>query len=307
MLVIGGSNVDIMGTPVDRLVPEDSNPGKVTISAGGVGRNVAENIARLGILVKLLSAVGADHFGEYLKSVCREAGIDTGEIISFRENPTSAYLCIMERNRDMYIAVNDMKIMERIGPVEIQSRRGLLSEAEMVIIDNNLTPDTIEAVKSAGCKRILFDAVSGKKLQKTKEKIYGIDTVKLNALEAGILSGIRVNSRETAFGASEIIMRRDIKNVFITLGSDGAVYSTAEGRWHAPPAGLPVRNTTGAGDAFLAGIACGFHNKLGGQELLDYGTACAAAAAASEMTVAEDLTPERIREILNGENNENKH
>ena len=159
----------------------------------------------------------------------------------------------MEHNRDMNIAVNDMKIMERIGPGEIQARNRLLSNAGMVIIDNNLRPETIEAVKAAGCKRILFDAVSGKKLERTKDQIFGIDTVKLNALEAGILSGVRVNSRETAFEAAERIMLRDIKNVFITLGSDGAVYSKAEGRWHAPPAGLPVRNTTGAETPFSRG------------------------------------------------------
>ena len=301
ILVIGGSNADISGIPTEELVPEDSNPGSVTISAGGVGRNIAENIARLQIPVRLLSAVGDDYFGNFIKAVSKASGIDTGELITFKGASSSAYLCIMEQNRDMNIAVNDMKIMEKIEPAEIRAREELLSGAEMVVIDNNLRPETIDAVKSAGCRRLLFDAVSGKKLERTKDKIYNIDTVKLNSIEAEILSGIEVHDTNSAYEAGGRILERGINNIFITLGPNGAVYLTENGRWYMPPYGLPVANTTGAGDAFLAGVAWGLYKGLDGSELLEYGSACAAAAAASERTVAENMSPERIKEIINGD------
>ena len=58
--VIGGSNMDIQGFPNNPLVMKDSNPGKVDISMGGVGRNIAENLSRLDVNTKLISAMGND-------------------------------------------------------------------------------------------------------------------------------------------------------------------------------------------------------------------------------------------------------
>lgn len=304
VIVIGGSNVDITGTPDTELVSGDSNPGGVSISAGGVGRNIAENAARLGLPVSLISAVGDDYFGGYLKSVCRQAGIDTENIITDNSRSTSAYLCIMDGRDDLAAAVSDMKITETLSPELISSMKPLISGAAIVIIDNNIRPAAIEAVKAAGANRILFDAVSGKKLRRSIDAVCDIDTVKLNAIEAEILSGVPVNSTTDAERAADIIRKRNIEHVFITLGAAGAFYSCRQGNWTAAPYPLAVKNITGAGDAFLAGIAYGHYNGTSGQDLLNIGTACAAAAAASEKTVSDKINPELIKQIITGGMNE---
>lgn len=304
ILVIGGSNVDITGIPDAELVPADSNPGSIFISGGGVGRNIAENIARLKLPVRLLTAVGNDYFGEFLKSECLRAGINIDSIITSSLLPTSAYLCIMNGNNEMSSAVNDMKIMSELSHKIIATHRDLISGAAMVVADNNISSETLEAVKAAGPQRLLFDAVSGKKLKRTAGLINNIDTVKLNSIEAEILSDIRVNSASEAEIAAEIIAKRGIKHIFITMGSAGALYYNAGSCCFSKPYNLPLRNATGAGDAFLAGIAYGHYNGITGADLLYCGTACAAAAAASEKTVSDKINPELIMQIITGGINE---
>ena len=114
--VIGGSNTDISGFPQADYSPQDSNPGRITLSAGGVGRNIAENIARLGCTVNLLSAVGNDGFGTFLLEECRKAGVETEEILISESMPSSAYLCIMDQYNDLQAAVNDMEIIRLLTP-----------------------------------------------------------------------------------------------------------------------------------------------------------------------------------------------
>ncbi len=304
ILIIGGSNADITGFPNSRFIPRDSNPGAVGISAGGVGRNIAENIARLQIPVKLLSVVGNDAFGDLILNESSAAGIDTSTVIRSKTMPTSAYLCIMDEARDLFAAVSDMKIMSELTSELIHKNSFTLKNAASVIIDNNIDPETIAAVKKENPRRILFDAVSGKKLRRSIEQIRDIDTVKLNEIEAEILSGIKITCRNDAEEASAIIFDRCIDNIFITLGAGGAHYRCTNGSYFCEPYNLPLKNTTGAGDAFLAGIAYGYYNEITGKELLEYGNACAAAAAASEETVSDRITPELIRQIIEGDNDE---
>lgn len=76
VIVIGGVNCDISGTPEEALRLGDSNPGSITLTAGGVGRNIAENLARLGRRVSLLTALGEDANGDFIRASCRVLGID---------------------------------------------------------------------------------------------------------------------------------------------------------------------------------------------------------------------------------------
>ena len=80
ILVIGGSNMDLLGTPKNRLIMEDSNPGIVRSSPGGVARNISENLAHLKVETKLLSAVGKELFGKQIIVVTLKSGVDTNYI-----------------------------------------------------------------------------------------------------------------------------------------------------------------------------------------------------------------------------------
>ena len=104
--VIGGANIDIAGRPYQKLIRADSNPGEVTLSAGGVGRNIAENLARLGAHVKLFTAVGRDMYGDKIIDEARRAGIDVSHIKQTDLAGTGFYLAVLDAAGDMDVAVS---------------------------------------------------------------------------------------------------------------------------------------------------------------------------------------------------------
>ena len=114
--VIGGVNMDISGTPAETLRPGDSNPGRVSLSPGGVGRNIAENLSRLGRRVSLITILGNDPYADVIREHCRNVGIDLSMSFTDPLGRTSTYLCLNEQNGDLHAAIADMAICEQLTP-----------------------------------------------------------------------------------------------------------------------------------------------------------------------------------------------
>ena len=136
--VVGGANMDIGGFPSAALVPGDSNPGQVRMSVGGVGRNIAENAARMGLEVELITALGADANGRAIVEDCADKGIGMRSCRIEESERTSVYLFIDDAKGDMNCAVNDMQIQRLLTPEWIEPRLGLLNSMDAVCIDANL-------------------------------------------------------------------------------------------------------------------------------------------------------------------------
>ena len=120
--VVGGVNVDIGGRPEAALVARDSNPGAVHSSLGGVGRNIAHNMALLGLDVRLLTAFGDDLNAQKLAASCGELGIDISQSPVIPGGRTSTYLFINDERGDMALAVSDMEIYRQIGRASCRER-----------------------------------------------------------------------------------------------------------------------------------------------------------------------------------------
>ncbi len=109
VLVLGGANMDISGSTTQPLVLSDSNPGRIRCAPGGVARNVAENLARLGNTARLLTAVGDDLYGRSLLDATRNAGVDVSSSWVLAGEATSTYLSLHGPDGDMAVAVNDRR------------------------------------------------------------------------------------------------------------------------------------------------------------------------------------------------------
>ena len=114
--IVGGINVDICGAPSSKARMRDSNPGSVAMSPGGVARNIAENLARLGVDSRLVGLVGADDHGEWLLERGRAAGVDVSRVARVEGARTSTYVSVLDDAGDMLVAVNDMGIIDGLGP-----------------------------------------------------------------------------------------------------------------------------------------------------------------------------------------------
>ena len=240
--VIGGANIDLTATSKGRFQPGDSNPGAVRLSFGGVGRNIAHNLALLGDEVSFVTRFGGDTFGQMLQASCREIGLDISLCEVCPALPSACFASLNDCDGHMIGGVADMAVTESISTEWLAARIDAINAADAVVADTNLLPETLAWLIDYVTKPLYIDAVSGPKAGRLA-KALGISRVKR-------LYAFKCNALETEALASVTGFTRR----FVTRGAEG-LEVTAEGRTFVFPA-LPctVRNTTGAGDALLAGI-----------------------------------------------------
>ena len=283
-VVAGGVNMDIGGRSCEGLIPRDSNPGQVRMSLGGVGRNIAHNMALLGVEVHLLTAFGDDVSAQKVAASCGELGIDISHALQVPGGTTSTYLYIAGPSGDMELAVSDMEIYEHVTPAFLASRAALLNTAQRVVVD---TAPSIRWL-AENCTAPLFaDPVSTTKAEKLRPILGRLHTLKPNRLEAELLSGVSITDVDSAGRAAAALLETGLRRVFISMGGDGVLAADHSGRIHVPCIPGKMVNTTGCGDAFMAAIAWAY---LEGTDL--EGTARAGLAAASiAMESGETINP----------------
>lgn len=293
--VVGGVNVDIGGRPAAALVARDSNPGTVHSSLGGVGRNIAHNMALLGLDVRLVTAFGDDLNAQKLAASCAELGIDVSQSPVIPGGRTSTYLFINDERGDMALAVSDMEIYQHLTPQLLAQRRKLLDASQVVVVDTNIPAESI-AWLAENCAAPLFaDPVSTAKAVKLKPVLGKLHTLKPNRLEAELLSGVPITDEAGLNKAAGALLETGLHRVFISLGADGVFAADRSGdRVHLPCLPGNMVNATGCGDAFMAAIAWAY---LQGTDLA--GTARAGLAASSvAMEGAETINPRLSEETL---------
>ena len=301
--VIGGSNMDIQGFPVNPLVMYDSNPGKVEISLGGVGRNIAENISRLNVNTKLISAIGNDLYGNTILSQCKDLNIDISDCFISDEYATSIYISILNNDKDMQLAISHMDIIEKLDESFIHSKYSSINNSNAIVIDTNLSQDTIEFItRTYSHLPIFVDTVSTAKCKKIDNILHRFEGIKLNKYEAEKLSGIKINTIEDAKISSEYFIEKGVRSVFITLGSDGVYCANKHESLHIEGIKINIVNATGAGDAFMAGIIYGFMNNLTLSETAKFSVGASILALSHKNTInpniSVDLINQRIKELL---------
>jgi pseudouridine kinase len=257
-VVIGGANMDICGAPAAKLHMRDSNPGTVNSSPGGVARNIAENLARLGADCRLIAAVGNDKHGDLLLEQGKAAGIDMRYMLRLEAAQTSTYVSVLDNAGDMLIAINDMSIMDKIKPEQLQAHEQMLKQARLIIADTNLDDTALAYLGGTFVAQPLFvDTVSTAKATRIKPYLDTVHTLKASRMEAETLSGMSATTKKKLPGIANWFHDRGVERVFITLGTDGVFYSSAgeQGLEKVGKTADGVTNASGAGDAFVAGMA----------------------------------------------------
>lgn len=256
--VIGGANIDIHGRSSQALVDRDSNPGEVRIVAGGVARNVAENLARLGADCRLIAAVGTDQHGQMLLQQSRDAGINVKHVHTIPAAKTSTYVSLLDDQGDMLFAINDMSIVDAISPELLQPQAAMLKQSALIVVDCNLHEDALAwLLQTCVDVPVFADTVSAAKADRLRPHLGNIHTLKTSAIEAEALLGRDVQTQKELESATAELHRAGTERVFITLGDRGVYFSDGETRGlrKTRQHGNEVRNAGGAGDAFLAGLA----------------------------------------------------
>lgn len=296
-VVAGAVNMDIGGRPFSPLVPRDSNPGRVRMSLGGVGRNIAHNMSLLGLDVHLITALGEDSHAREIAASCGELGIDLSHSLRVPGAATSTYLFIAGQDGDMELAVSDMEIYEHLTPAFLSSRRELLNHARLAVVDANL-PESSLAWLAEHCKSPLFaDPVSTAKAAKLRPILGKLHTLKPNRIEAELLSGIPITDGASLARCAGALLETGLHRVFISLGPDGVYAAERSGaRFQLPCLPGTMVNTTGCGDAFMAALAWAWLEGLDLKASAQAGLAASAIAMESPGTINPALNPALLQQ-----------
>jgi pseudouridine kinase len=285
--VVGGANIDIHGKSDNALRGRDSNPGTVLTSAGGVARNIAENLARLGVDSRLISAVGNDNHGKMLIRLSRDAGIDMQYVHEIASAPTSTYLSVLDDTGDMQVGISDMSIIERLSAERLRPQQAMLQRSSLIVADCNLPDDTLAWLNSTIVDSPIFvDTVSTTKALRIRPYLASIHTLKTSAIEAEALTGLEARTLKQLPVVAKQLHDDGVKRIFITRGEQGVFYSTGDtqGMQKSQRVQHDMHNAGGAGDAFLAGLAYSWLAEWTLDKSLRF------AMAAAELTLAHAAT-----------------
>ena len=294
-VVVGGVNVDIGGKSFAPLVAEDSNPGTVHTSLGGVGRNIAHNLSLMGTDVRMLTAFGDDVHGQKVAASCSELGIDVSHARRITGGTTSTYLYLTDEKGEMALAVSDMEICKKITPTYLSNNLGLLQNAQVIVADTNIPQESLIFL-AENCTAPLFcDPVSTAKAEKLRPILSKIHTLKPNRLEAELLSGVKIQTKEDVAKAADKLLEAGVHRLFISLGADGVYAAMGEQRLWLPNLPGEMVNTTGCGDAFMGAIAWAYLEGMTLEETALAGLAAGAIAMESPETINPAMSATALR------------
>ena len=293
IVVIGSVFVDIKGFPDDVYSPTGRNAGRVETVHGGVGRNVAEDIANVELRPVFVSMVDDSAQGEEVLRKLRNHKVNTDYVISTPDG-MGIWLAVFDNTGDLAGSIS--KRPEMSPMIELLDQKGdeIFRDADSIVVEIDMDKEIIKRVFRYAEKygKKVYAVVSNMVIaSQRRDFLQSIDCFVCNVLEAGILfvdDFTQLEPEALAEAIQERIVKANIPSMVVTMGSRGAVWASMDGeKGFSPPESVKVRDTTGAGDAFCAGVAVGLTYGKTMQESVRIGTHL----AASVITVSESTCP----------------
>ena len=303
VLVLGAAGLDVVGRLESDLRPATSNPARIRSSFGGVARKVAENLARLGQPVRLISVLGNDHTGDEILEHTAAAGVDMSAVLRTDAYPTGFYMGVVDKSGKLQFAVDDMRLLEEVTPHYLQEQEALFKSSGMVFVDANLPVKTLRAAVNLAKRAkipICADTAAftlAERLIKFLPKFY---LVTANSKEAGELTGLtfEASDRVTAMEAARILVNQGVGITLVTLAEYGVVYATSETTGHIPAIRTRITDPTGAGDAMTAAVLFALLNDIELDDAIRLGVSAASLTLRHPGSVYPDLSLEGLYDQL---------
>ena len=287
--VIGAANVDITASPIGRYVPCDSNPSRVEIAFGGVGRNIAHNLCLMGEQVRLFTVFGDDSIALSLRDDCRRVGMTVDPILEVAGARSNYFICVNDHNGEMQAGAADMELMSHLTPEMVAIHLASINASQAVVADCNLSEDVMRYLAEHCTVPLYVDATSAAKAMKIRS-LFGRNNsrpliVKVNQIEAIALSGIKGDVEAMA----RWFIGQGVTRIYITMGARGVYCSDREQSVSQPSQAVNIVNATGAGDAFMAAVVHAELHSATMQEACAQGIQAAALALQSKNAVNENI------------------
>lgn len=298
VLVIGASNIDLIGQSKDKIVLNESNPAKISYCPGGVARNIAENISNLGNNCQLITAMGDDYFGKLIKKSCIKSGINIENSILDDKESTSLYISIHNNDSEMFLSLNETNITNKITPQFLESKKSIILNASIIVLDTNLSQESLNYIFENYDKNIFVDTVSIFKAKKILNHLDKIHTLKPNKAEALYLADIKSAELNSIERAADFFHHQGVKRSLISLGENGAFLSeNNKSKFFSQKLNFSV-NVTGAGDALMAGLVHSYLKEWDWEYSVKFSLGAAYLATCSLETVNNNLNERNVLRVL---------
>jgi len=299
VLVIGAASVDIVGVLKGELQTGTSNPAQIRTSFGGVARNVAENLARLGQEVNLLTVVGEDQIGEQLIKSIAEVGVKVEAVRRTAQHPTGTYLGVVNAGGELQMALDDMRALTLLSPDYLRENEHLFREASLLFVDANLPKETLRTAMSlakAARLPVCADPTSTGLAVKLKPYLKKLHLVTPNCAEAAILTDQAFNTtrRREALQAAKHLVSEGVDIVIVAMAAFGVCYATSETSGYIPAIRTEIVDPTGAGDAMTATVLFALLNDIPLDDAVRMGVSAASLTLRHRGAVVPNLSLEEL-------------
>jgi pseudouridine kinase len=275
--------MDIKAKTLEPHVDATSNPALIITKPGGVARNIAHNLARLGVETSLLSVVGNDANAEYIIAATAKAGVNINHIIRVNA-PTGIYLALLNNSGELVSAASDMRCLQFLSTEHIENLSEKIKNNFKNILDCNLSIEILEKISAITQGHMVIEPVSVTKCIKIlallKTRPIYLATPNLDQIEA--LTGTR--DPQTA---AKNLHDLGLRNIVIHAGASGAFASDGKVFTHIPSQAKSIVDVTGAGDAATAGLVLGLSQDMPLAKAAELGQKYAAQVIASELSTLE--------------------
>ncbi|MBQ0044091.1 MAG: ribokinase [Bacteroidales bacterium] len=301
ILVIGSSNTDLVAHAKSLPKPgETILGGEFFVNPGGKGANQAVGAARVGKDVTFCCMTGEDDYGKAAKALFEKEGIDTSYVLSTPEAPSGVALITVDEKAENCIVVASGANL-KLTPEVVDGIKDFASY-DIVLAQLETPMDTIEHIgdlaKKNGVKFVLNPAPAAK----LSEKLLScIDIITPNETEAEIITGVHIDSDESALAAAKCMHDMGVGTVIITLGSRGSLVSDAKGSRFVPAFKVKAVDTTAAGDIFNGSLCVALSEGKDIDEAVRFASATASIAVTRRGAQASAPYREEVEKVLNNQ------
>lgn len=300
IVVIGASFVDIKGFPQDMYIPTGRNVGRIEYIHGGVARNVVEDIANLELRPTYVGIVDDSPMGHDVLEKLQHHKVNTDYVMTLPDG-MGTWMVILDNSGDVAGSISKRPNMLPIVDLLEEKGNEIFANADSVIVEVDLDKEIIKKVLELGDKHHtkLFALVSNMSLAaERRDFIKHFDCFICNQQEAGIFFADDYDGKtpeQMQEILSEKVTRAKIPSMVVTMGGDGAVYADCNGvKGLCPARKVQVKDTSGAGDAFCAGVSTGLTYGKTLAESVEIGTFLAASVVTSSENVCPRFLPEEL-------------
>ncbi len=297
--VIGAINIDIIGVPEEEILLNNSNPGKIEHYLGGVGRNTALSLTKLGISNNFISVYGKDAYGEAFVNDSQLNNLDIECCERIEGENTSSYLYFESMHENEKFGIDDMDIIKNITPTFINRYLDRINNSTYCVFDDSLSEETIEYICNHVTIPLIVKSVSLNKIDRIFNVLDKIDTLIITFEELKLIMSYYNEPYNNLEDAGKFIREKNVKNLIVFSIKDGLFFSSEKESYNVKREVVSKYNLNGTTAVFTAVVIWGLFYNHSWEVILKYAYEGALLSTKTNESVHPDFSESFLSSLEN--------